>query len=341
MKKILTLAIFLLTLLPMTEVNAQGYSSETSNTACTSQSTGIWCRAMESNADIYTEVYQASYEFDDYSDHGNFSQDVVYQDGVCFHYNYDHNGSNYYTYRDRPYSYDDRERAYFYGSNSYGGYNSGYNNNNYYGSGGSYNSGSGVRYDAGSSTVSVGYQYTTIPNRNPTIDPEFVILNEDLKGYTYLPPEGVTMCCAIQMYYPYLQEKKYECVACAAATLADIMKVDGLSYVDVYSNISEYAGEELKINFSEKFLEGDCNFFSNILHDVAGLNVSNCGEVTSYINDGRAVLGIRDGADGIKYMVTIVGYDNNNYVCIDPGKMYPQMYPKNSFYKDFFYGYEK
>lgn len=53
MKKILTLAVFLLNLLSLTEVSAQNYSSETGRT-CTGS--GILCDAMHSDADIYAIV---------------------------------------------------------------------------------------------------------------------------------------------------------------------------------------------------------------------------------------------------------------------------------------------
>ena len=53
MKKILTLAIILLTLLPATEVSAQNYSSETS---LWNMINNAWNNAMDSNADIYTAV---------------------------------------------------------------------------------------------------------------------------------------------------------------------------------------------------------------------------------------------------------------------------------------------
>ncbi|MBQ3805386.1 MAG: hypothetical protein II844_06215 [Prevotella sp.] len=92
MKKILSLAVLLLTLLPVVEVAAQSYGNESygSNTSCTSQSTGIWCKAQASNADIYTVVYdEDSYEFNDFSDYGDFSQEVVFQDGTRYQYGYD------------------------------------------------------------------------------------------------------------------------------------------------------------------------------------------------------------------------------------------------------------
>ena len=97
MKKILTLAVLLLTLLPVVEVAALSYGNESygSNTSCTSQSTGIWCRAQTSNADIYTEVYDEDiYDFNDFSDYGDFSQEVVFQDGSRYYYNYGGSGGS-------------------------------------------------------------------------------------------------------------------------------------------------------------------------------------------------------------------------------------------------------
>jgi len=56
-KRILVLAIVLLNLLPLTEVSAQNYSSETGKT-CTGS--GILCDAMHSDADIYAIVIDES-----------------------------------------------------------------------------------------------------------------------------------------------------------------------------------------------------------------------------------------------------------------------------------------
>ena len=87
MKKALMLAIVLLNLLSLTEVSAQNYSSETGRT-CTG--TGIYCSAMNSEADIYTIVFDDSgYEFDDYSEYGDFSQEVVFSDGTSYLYGYE------------------------------------------------------------------------------------------------------------------------------------------------------------------------------------------------------------------------------------------------------------
>lgn len=89
MKRFLLLAVLLLNLL--VEVNGQNYSSETygSNTTWNSDLSELWSRAQESNADIYTEVYDAdSYEHNDYSQYGNFSQEVAYPDGTHVYYDY-------------------------------------------------------------------------------------------------------------------------------------------------------------------------------------------------------------------------------------------------------------
>ncbi|MCR5070146.1 MAG: hypothetical protein K6A78_10215 [Prevotella sp.] len=89
MKKSLYFAFLLLTLLAVCDAKAQNYSSEMGGTC---NGTGIWCRAMNSNADIYTEVYdESAYEFNDYSEYGDFSQEVVHSDGTREHINY---GSN-------------------------------------------------------------------------------------------------------------------------------------------------------------------------------------------------------------------------------------------------------
>jgi len=64
-KKILTLAVFLLNLLSLTEVSAQNYSNEMGKT-CTGS--GILCDAINSEADIYTIVIgESEYEFGDHS----------------------------------------------------------------------------------------------------------------------------------------------------------------------------------------------------------------------------------------------------------------------------------
>ena len=109
MKKILTLAVLLLTLLPVVEVAAQSYGNESygSNTSCTSQSTGIWCRAQASNADIYTEVYDEDiYDFNDFSDYGDFSQEVVFQDGTRFLYGIDPYGEKISNYASESVAYN-------------------------------------------------------------------------------------------------------------------------------------------------------------------------------------------------------------------------------------------
>jgi hypothetical protein len=86
-KKILTLAIILLTLLPATEVSAQNYSSETSLWDLINKA---WNNAMESDADIYTDVYDdLYYDFDDYSGYGDFKQEVAFENGIRYLYGYD------------------------------------------------------------------------------------------------------------------------------------------------------------------------------------------------------------------------------------------------------------
>jgi len=86
MKKSLYFAFLLLTLLAVCDAKAQNYSSEMGGTC---NGTGIWCRALNSDADIYTEVYdESAYEFNDYSEYGDFSQEVVHSDGTREHINY-------------------------------------------------------------------------------------------------------------------------------------------------------------------------------------------------------------------------------------------------------------
>ena len=121
MKRILILAIVLLNLLSLTKVSAQNYISETGST-CTGM--GIYCSAMNSDADIYTEVYnESSYEFEDYSEYGDYSQEVVTSDGEHYYYNYGDMGNSviyYYEGTGSSASYSDTS------NNSNGGYSGGY-----------------------------------------------------------------------------------------------------------------------------------------------------------------------------------------------------------------------
>ena len=64
MKKFLSLAVLLLTLLAVNDAKAQNYSSENANPC---KGSGIWCRAINSDADIYTEVYDSNASAPDYS----------------------------------------------------------------------------------------------------------------------------------------------------------------------------------------------------------------------------------------------------------------------------------
>ena len=82
MKKFLALAVFLLNLLSLTEVSAQNYSSETELVALLNK---IVADAMHSEAEIYTIVTgESEYEFNDYSEYGDFSQEVVFSDGTNY-----------------------------------------------------------------------------------------------------------------------------------------------------------------------------------------------------------------------------------------------------------------
>ena len=90
------LAIVLLNLLSLTEVSAQNYSSETGKT-CTGS--GILCDAMNSEADIYTVMIgESEYEFNDYSEYGDFSQEVVFSDGTSYLYGLDPYGEEIHSY---------------------------------------------------------------------------------------------------------------------------------------------------------------------------------------------------------------------------------------------------
>lgn len=79
MKRILVLAIVLLNLLSLTEVSAQNYISETEIGALLSK---ILADAMNSDADIYSVVFDESYGISDFSDYGDFSQEITYYSSI-------------------------------------------------------------------------------------------------------------------------------------------------------------------------------------------------------------------------------------------------------------------
>lgn len=82
MKKVLSLAILLLNLFVANNVHAQSYSSELGVGDLIKKA---WDNAKNSNAEIYTEVYDDwGYEFNDYSEKGDFSQEVVFSDGIRY-----------------------------------------------------------------------------------------------------------------------------------------------------------------------------------------------------------------------------------------------------------------
>jgi len=282
-------------LLAVTDAKAQNYSSEMGGTC---NGTGIWCRALNSDADIYTEVYdESAYEFNDYSEYGDSSQEVVHSDGTREHINY---GSNE-------------------GSASYGNQNQ-------------------------NGAVAVGYFDTYSSAEYPYLNN-----NRWYQNAMYLPPINATMCMPIKQFYMYRQNLKYECVPCAVATLADIMKAGNIitgykNYTDVYYDIAEYARKE-NIDLSKQPFNGYRNYYYEIIHDVAGLNVSSTYDVESYIDAGCAVLGARSYYPNsvslpMAHMTTIVGYDDDYYYCIDPIYTQPIGVPISSFNPEFFYGYE-
>ena len=87
MNRILSIAILLLNLFVANKVHAQSYSSELGVGDLIKKA---WDNAQNSNADIYAEVYDDwGYEFNDYSEIGDFSQDVLFSDGTSILYGHD------------------------------------------------------------------------------------------------------------------------------------------------------------------------------------------------------------------------------------------------------------
>ena len=87
MNRILSIAILLLNLFVANNVQAQSYSSELGVGDLIKKA---WDNAQNSNADIYAEVYDDwGYEFNDYSEKGDFSQEVLFSDGTRILYGLD------------------------------------------------------------------------------------------------------------------------------------------------------------------------------------------------------------------------------------------------------------
>ena len=66
-------------MLAANDANAQNYSSETGLVDLLSK---IWEDAMKSNADIYSVVFDDSYDIPDYSKYGNFSQEIHFYSNI-------------------------------------------------------------------------------------------------------------------------------------------------------------------------------------------------------------------------------------------------------------------
>lgn len=260
-----------------------------------------WDNAQNSNADIYAEVYDGNYSdiIDYYSQYGNFTYDVVS------------------GYDLTPYD-----------LSSQGGSSAGV-------SSGTQSTGS----------LSVGYYDTA--NQYPFVNAPF------FKWIIYQPySSSARMCTDIPLYYKYNQNLRYECVACAAGTLADIMMAAGncvapkyYDYETVYWNISDYAAKN-GIYFNEKPLTCSNTEFLSIFANEAGLNLQITSNVPYYIDNGCAVLGVLNSysncvlsSPDIHHMVTICGYDDRYYYCIDPRYITPQGYPISDFADGFFLGY--
>ena len=87
MNRILSIAILLLNLFVANNVQVQSYSSELGVGDLIKKT---WDNAQNSNADIYAEVYDDwGYEFNDYSEIGDFSQEVLFSDGTRILYGLD------------------------------------------------------------------------------------------------------------------------------------------------------------------------------------------------------------------------------------------------------------
>jgi len=160
------------------------------------------------------------------------------------------------------------------------------------------------------------------------------------------------MCTTIPQYYPFYQTVDNECVLCASATIANIMGYNSGScsdYISTYKKIYRYTQDELKINLYKQPPSGDPEFYYNMIHNIGGVpvNMTNASDVTEYIDNGSAVLGawsfpsnyVELNPSRNYHMVTIVGYDDSNYYCIDPCYISPQTYPISDFDQDFYYGY--
>lgn len=164
------------------------------------------------------------------------------------------------------------------------------------------------------------------------------------------------MCTSIPAYYPFYQTVENECVLCASATIANIMGHNGGSssdykdYINTYRKIYDYTKDVLQIDLYEQMPNGNPEFYYNMIHNVGGVpvNMTSASDVPLYIDNGSAVLGVYtlrtnyvevNPSSGISHMVTIVGYGNNNYICIDPGYISPQVYPISDFNPYFYYGY--
>lgn len=287
MKKILTLAIILLTLLPATEVSAQNYSSETSLWDLINKA---WNNAMASDSDIYVMDFTGDFDKSEYSGYGSIDVESV-------------------------------------------NYNNSYINSNTSGNNGA---------------LPVGYALTTV-------DGKFLKDNIWYRTISYVPPSGATMCTTIPAYYPFYQTIDNECVLCASATIANIMGYNGglcsnyKDYINTYRKIYDYTKDVLQIDLYEQMPDGNPEFYYNMIHNIGGVpvNMTNASDVKAYLDNGSAVLGVWSFPSNYVelnpsrsyHMVTIVGYDDSNYYCIDPGYISPQTYPISDFNQDFYYGY--
>lgn len=301
MKKSLYFAFLLLTLLAVTDAKAQNYSSEMGVGDMIKRA---WDNAQNSNADIYSEVYDNRY----------YAAELDY--ASYLYLGYTHNIVNGNKLSDYSLSSEDSSL----GNGSMGNQNQ-------------------------NGAVAVGYFDTYSSAEYPYLNN-----NRWYQNAMYLPPLNATMCMPINQFYMYRQNLQYECVPCAVATLADIMKAGNIitgykNYTDVYYDIAEYARKE-NIDLSKQPFNGDRNYYYEIIHDVAGLNVSSTYDVESYIDAGCAVLGVRSYYPNyvslpMQHMTTIVGYDDDYYYCIDPMYTQPIGVPISSFNPEFFYGYKR
>ena len=308
MKRILVLAIVLLNLLSLTEVSAQNYSSETGKT-CTGS--GILCDAMNSKADIYTVVIgESEYEFNDYSEYGDFSQEIVTSDGEHYYYNYGDTGST--TENSNVYYYSSDTSTLYSGTsyNSDGGYSGGYS--------GGYGVTSGYGDDE---IIGRGERYWE--NTNNIYSLYELRFSPLIKTVDYIPNSFIE------------QKGAEDCTVRAIATAMWLASGDRDDYT-LAQSYAKIVAECNRLNLKDFGMYN--SQFMSTFGSVFNIKEYCVGEyshetVQTLIDQNTSVLAILYTDDfyckGVPYevtdmelthMVTIVGYDNNYFYCAYGGK---------------------